>query len=178
MRRILFVPPGRELERRPVFSRLSIWEEEGMAGDPFLDSLMRRVEEEGPVLALPDGAVGIFDPALALEIEVANSKGLKLPGSLSSLGREDESADEVTWSEARALLIQRSRQLSAPAHLEGLRARMRDVLLAGSGRAQDFTPLTVRALSEAILPLIIQGLPQRSAKRLAAGQRESFDRIW
>ncbi|HEX8063262.1 MAG TPA: cytochrome P450 [Allosphingosinicella sp.] len=149
-----------------------------MAADPFLGSLIRRVDEEGPVFALPDGTVGIFDPVLALEIEVANSKGLKLPGSLSSPGRDGGSADEVTWSEARALLIQRSRQLSAPAHLKGLHARMRRVLLAESGRAQDFTPVVVRALSEAILPLIIDGLHRRGAQKLAAEQRANFSRIW
>jgi cytochrome P450 len=149
-----------------------------MAADPFLGSLIRRVDEEGPVFALPDGTVGIFDPVLALKIEVANSQGLKLPGSLSGLGRKGGPADEVTWSEARALLIQRSRQLSAPAHLEGLHARMRQVLLAESGRVQDFTPVVVRALSESILPLIIDGLPRRAAAKLAAEQRANFGRIW
>lgn len=148
-----------------------------MAGDPYLQSLLRRVDEEGPVLALQDGAVGIFDPALALEVDIANSEGLNLPGSLSSLARNDKNADEVTWREARALLIQRSRQLSAPLHLEALHERMRALLAAQSGRTQDLTQLTVRIFSQSLLPLIVDGLPRRAAAQLARRQRLGFMRL-
>ncbi|HEX8125274.1 MAG TPA: cytochrome P450 [Allosphingosinicella sp.] len=148
-----------------------------MAGDPYLDSLIRRAEEEGPVLRLADGAVGIFDPSLALEADVANSDGLKLPGSLSSLARKPVGPDDVTWREARALLIQRSRQLSAPPHLEALHRRMRALLGAESGRTLDLTALTVDLFSKSLLPLVIDGLPRRSAERLAAGQQLAFRRL-
>ena len=148
-----------------------------MAGDPYLESLIRRVDEEGPVLALDDGALGIFDPALALETDVANSQGLKLPGSLSSLAAKGEDPDDVTWSEARALLIQRSRQLSAPPHVEALHGRMRTLLGARSGQAEDLTPLTVDVFSQSLLPLIIDGLPRRAAERLAARQRLNSRRL-
>lgn len=135
------------------------------------------MDDEGPVLELENGAVGIFDPALAIEAEIANSEGLKLPGSLSSLARKDDDPDEVTWREARALLIQRSRQLAAPPHLEALHARMRALLAARSGQTQDLTPLTVSVFSQSLLPLIIDGLPRRAAERLAARQQLSSGRL-
>src|SRR4051812_8120461 len=121
---------------------------------------MRRVDEEGPVLALEGGAVGIFDPALAHEIEIANSEGLKLPGSLSSRAGKGDGSAEMTWREARALLNQRSRQLSGPSSLEALHERMRAVLAAETGRTVDLTPLTARIFSRSLLPLIIDGLPK------------------
>ena len=148
-----------------------------MAGDPYLDALIRRVDEEGPVLALEDGTIGIFDPALALEVDVANSEGLRLPGSLSSLAPKADDPDEVTWREARALLIQRSRQLSAPVHLEALHERMRAVLAAQCGRPVDFTPLIVRTFSRSLLPLIIGGLPVRDRARVAAYHELNFTRL-
>lgn len=150
---------------------------EALAGDPYLQSLLRRVDEEGPVLALEGGTVGIFHPALALEVDVANSEGLNLPGSLSSLAREGGDSDEVTWREARALLIQRSRQLSAPPHLEALHERMRALLAQETGRTQDLTALTVRIFARSLLPLMIDGMPRRAAARVAANQELSFSRL-
>lgn len=135
------------------------------------------MDKEGPVLALEDGTVGIFDPALALEIDVANSEGLKLPGSLSSLAGKDDDPDEMTWREARALLIQRSRQLSAPPHLEALHERMRALLAQEAGRTQDLTALTVRVFARSLLPLMIDGLPRRSAARVAVNQELGFSRL-
>lgn len=151
--------------------------EEALARDPYLQSLLGRVDEEGPVLALEGGTVGIFDPALALEVDVANSEGLKLPGSLSSPARKGDDPEDVTWREARALLIQRSRQLSAPHHLEALHERMRALLVPEAGRTQDFTALTVPLFARSILPLIIDGLPRRAAERVAASQELSFSRL-
>jgi cytochrome P450 len=148
-----------------------------VSSDPYLDSLIRRVDEEGPVLALEEGIVGIFDPALALEVDSANSKGLKLPGSLSSLGRKRDDPDDVTWREARALLIQRSRQLSAPLHLEALDRRMRALLTARSGRTSDLTALTVEVFSRSLLPLVVDGLPRHAAERMAADQQLVFNRL-
>lgn len=148
-----------------------------MAAHPYLQSLIRRVDDEGPVLLLEDGTVGIFDPALALEVDAANSEGLKLPGSLSSLARKTDDPDQVTWREARAMLVQRSRQLSAPIHLEALHERMRAVLAAGCGAPTDFTPLTVRTFSRSLLPLIIDGLPNRARNRVAAYHELNFTRL-
>ena len=145
-----------------------------MPGDPYLQSLIRRAEEEGPVLPLADGAVGILDPELALEVEVANAEGLKLPGSLSSLTRKGGGADEMRWREARALLIQRSRQLSAPRHLEALHRRMRAMLAAQAGRTVDFTQLTVSIFARSLLPLIVDGLPKRAERRVIADQQAKF----
>lgn len=150
---------------------------EALAGDPYLQSLLRRVDEEGPVLTLEGGTVGIFDPALALEVDSANSEGLKLPGSLSSLARKEADSDDVTWREARALLIQRSRQLGAPIHLEALHKRMRAVLEAKCGVPVDFTELAVRTFSRSLLPLIIDGLPARGRKRVAAYHELNFTRL-
>lgn len=148
-----------------------------MQSDPYLESLIRRVDEDGPVLALDEGIVGIFDPALALEVDCANSKGLMLPGSLSSLGRKPDDAHDVTWREARALLIQRSRQLSSPAHLEALHERMRGLLTAQSGRTADLTALTVELFSKSLLPLVVDGLPRHVAERLEADQQLNFNRL-
>lgn len=148
-----------------------------MAEDPFPVSLLRRVGSEGPVLSLEDGVVGIFDPDLALKVEVANSEGLKLPGSLSSIARRGDGSDEMTWREARALLIQRSRQLSAPAYLEALHQRMRAMLAAESDRTLDLTPLMVRIFSRSLLPLIIDGLPESAAKRVSADQQVNVRRL-
>lgn len=135
------------------------------------------MDEEGPVLELESGTIGIFDPALALEVDVANSEGLKLPGSLSGLARKGEDPDEVTWREARALLIRRSRELSAPPHLEALHERMRALLAQEAGRTQDLTALTVRIFARSLLPLIIDGLPRHAAARVAANQELGFTRL-
>lgn len=151
---------------------------ESLTGDPYLESLIRRADEDGPVLELEDGTVGIFDPDLAQQVEVANAEGLKLPGSLSSLARKGDSPDEMTWREARALLIQRSRQLSAPAHLEALHGRMRAVLEGQGGGPTDFTALTVRCFSRSLLPLIVDGLPKTSSKRVAAYQELNITRLF
>jgi cytochrome P450 len=96
---------------------------------------------------------------------------------LSSLARSRGDVDAMTWREARALLIQRSRQLSAPSHLQALHERMRALLAMQCGRTQDLTPLTVSIFSRSLLPLIIDGLPKRAAGRIATGQRLNFARL-
>jgi cytochrome P450 len=133
------------------------------------------VSKEGGVLQLDEGAVGVFDPKTAHDIEIANAEGLKLPGSLSQVTQTGDSADEMAWREVRALLVQRSRHLATPLHLKVLHERMRAVLIAEAGVTQNLATLTGHTFSRSLLPLIIDGLPQRAVTRVLAKQQADFE---
>ena len=69
-----------------------------------IDDLLERVRREGPVLRFNNDVVGIFDPALAVRIDKANTDQHTVPDSLIDFLGLRSGRDPVAWREVRALL--------------------------------------------------------------------------
>jgi cytochrome P450 len=142
-----------------------------------VEKLLARVRREGPVLALPDGALGLFDPALAVKVDAANAAELRVSGSARDLLGVRKRRRGVKWREIRALLAEQGRALSAPHHLAALHQRMRDAMIQACGVEQDLTWLAERTMALPLLPTILGGLPERARRALVADQQMKFGRL-
>lgn len=145
--------------------------------ESYAQHLLARSRDEGPVLALERDLVGIFDPALALKVDVANSEGLEVAASLSDLVAPTRGDEPLTWRELRVLLTERNRTLSAPPHLEALHARMRAHIAAQAGRDIDFTLLIERAAARSLARLVLAGLDAKAERAVTADLDSKLHRL-
>jgi cytochrome P450 len=135
--------------------------------------LLDRVRREGPVLSLPGGVVGVFNPSLATKVDKANSDDLKIIDSLVDVLKIRKN-EPVTWREARSLLTEQSGRLATPTHMKALYARMTAFLGERTGSSEDLTKLVWRTVSRALIPLAIEGVGEVDALTLVAEQEMRF----
>lgn len=136
--------------------------------------LLERALREGPVARLPDGVIGIFDPNIALKVDKHNAEGLKVAESLVDVLGLRRTPNPVAWREVRALIAERSAQLSAPEHLRPLYARMRADLAAHAGREENLTQVVWQMMSRSLIPMVVANLDPDGARALAAEQEMRF----
>lgn len=139
--------------------------------DP-LDALFARVRRDGLVFRQPSGILSIFDPVIAAKVEAANTAALYVGDSLIDLLKPRSARARVPWSDVRAVLIEQNRRLTEPHHVEALHERMRAFLLEHADREQDLTWLIGRAVAFALIPHIIDGLPEADLRLLKIYQEE------
>jgi cytochrome P450 len=140
-------------------------------------ALMERVRREGPVLRTRPGFLGIFDPVLALDADIANASDLKVPRAFWESLLPGRDRREVSWREVRALIIDRSRRLNRPEHLAALRERMRASLAGHADLTGDLTRIVAKAMSDSLVPMIIDGLGERGLRAVAADLDGKLDRL-
>lgn len=138
-------------------------------------ALLERVRREGPVLELEDGAIGIFDPTLAVRIDNANSAALHLPPSPQDVVAGRHFAP-VPWKDVRQVLLARGSRLSRGPALQALHADMRRRLLAAGSRPVDLGRLVAGATTAPLIGCIIAGLDRATLDHLAAAQDARLDR--
>lgn len=136
--------------------------------------LLDRVRREGPVLSLPGGVVGVFSPALATKVDKANTEELKMAESLVDYFKLRKNSNPVAWREIRALLTEQSGKLATPEHMKALYGRMRDFLHAQAGQEQDLTKLVWRAVSRALIPLVLDDLDGDGVRKVVGEQEMRF----
>ncbi len=136
--------------------------------------LLDRALRDGPVVKLPDGVLGIFDPTIALKVDKENSQDLKVAESLADVLKLRKTEKPVAWREVRALIAEQSAKLSTPAHMETLYARMRADLLAHRGQDEDLTKLVWQMMSRTLIPMVIDNVDARGARALVAEQEMRF----
>lgn len=136
--------------------------------------LLDQVRRDGPILSLPGGVVGIFDPVLAMKVDKANSENLKVAESLVDLLKIRKTSDPVAWREVRGLIAEQSAKLSAPEHMKALHERMRAHLGEHLDRNEDLTRLVWQTMSRTLIPLVIDDLDEKDSRVLAAEQDMRF----
>jgi cytochrome P450 len=140
-----------------------------------MGALFASVRRDGLVTRLPDGITRIFDPAIAARVEAANTEALYVSDSLLDLLKPPSARARVPWSEVRSALVEQNRRLTEPRHVEALHERIRSFLLERGSGEQDLTWLVGRAVAFAIVPQIIDGLPEGE---LALLRTEQETRVW
>jgi len=135
-----------------------------------MDALFASVRRDGSVIRRPDGIISIFDPAIAAQVEAANTEALYVGNSLIDLLKPPSTRARVPWSDVRAVLIEQNRRLTEPRHVQALHERMRSFLLERADREQDLTWLVGRAVAHAIVPTIIDGLAEADLRLLQIEQ--------
>ena len=129
---------------------------------------------DGPIVKLPDGVLGIFDPTIALKVDKENSHDLKVAESLADVLKLRKFSEPVAWREVRALIAEQSGKLSTPVHMKALYSRMRADLLAHRGEREDLTKLVWQMMSRTLIPLVIDNVDTRGASALVAEQEMRF----
>src|SRR4051794_29857964 len=140
-----------------------------------MDALFASVRRDGLVMRRPDGITRIFDPVIAAQVEAANTEALYVSDSLLDLLKPPSARARVRWSDVRAALVEQNRRLTEPRHVEALHGRIRNFLLERGSREQDLTWLIGRAVAFAIVPHIIDGLPEDELTLLRIEQEA---RVW
>ena len=133
--------------------------------------LMELAEREGPVVALPGGVTGVFDPELSLEVDKANAEGLMVAESLVDVLGLRKTEQPASWREVRAIVAEQSARLATPEHLKALHGRMRTFLARGGGRETDLTRLVWECMSRTLIPCVIDDLDTDGYATLDAEQQ-------
>lgn len=142
-----------------------------------IDDLLERVRREGPVLRFQNDVVGIFDPALAVRIDKANTDRHTVPDSLIDFLGLRGKQDPVAWREVRTLLSEQAGRLAAPAQMRALYERMHAFLVQRAARPQDLGGLSWWAISQSLLPLLIDGLSRADVAALIGEQKTRYNAI-
>ena len=127
------------------------------------------------MLPLNGGAIGIFDPALALAVDNSNTAGLTLRPAFWDRLRQP-GIRPLPWKEVRRALLDQSRRLAVPAQLEALHGEMREHILAQENARVDLARLAARAAVHPLVSRIVGGLDRREFDRLAAVQDSRLER--
>ncbi len=136
--------------------------------------LLERAIREGPIVELPGGVIGIFDPTLALKVDKENARDLKIAESLVDLLKIRRTKEPVAWREVRSLIAEQSARLSSPEHMQSLYARMRTDIVAHAGRDENLTRLVWQMMSRTLIPLVIQNVDAKGMRALVAEQELRF----
>lgn len=136
--------------------------------------LLERSLRDGPVVELPGGVTGIFDPTLALKVDKENARDLKIAESLVDLLKIRRTKEPVAWREVRSLIAEQSARLSSPEHMQALYARMRADIVAHAGQGEDLTRLVWQMMSRTLIPLVIDNVDAKGMRALIAEQELRF----
>lgn len=142
-----------------------------------IDDLLERVRREGPVLRFNNDVVGIFDPALAVRIDKANTDQHTVPDSLIDFLGLRRGRDPVAWREVRALLSEQAGRLASPGHMRDLYTRMHGFLVQRADRPHDLSELSWWTISQSLLPLLIDGLSRSDVDALIGEQKTRYNAI-
>ncbi|ARZ74229.1 cytochrome [Stenotrophomonas sp. WZN-1] len=142
-----------------------------------IDDLLERVRREGPVLRFNNDVVGIFDPALAVRIDKANTDQHTVPDSLIDFLGLRSGSDRVAWREVRALLSEQAGRLASPGHMRDLYTRMHGFLAQRADRPHDLSELSWWTISQSLLPLLIDGLSRSDVDALIGEQKTRYNAI-
>ncbi|EPJ6838552.1 cytochrome P450 [Stenotrophomonas maltophilia] len=142
-----------------------------------IDDLLERVRREGPVLRFNNDVVGIFDPALAVRIDKANTDQHTVPDSLIDFLGLRRGRDPVAWREVRALLSEQAGRLASPGHMRDLYTRMQGFLAQRADRPHDLSELSWWTISQSLLPLLIDGLSRSDVDALIGEQKTRYNAI-
>lgn len=142
-----------------------------------IDDLLERVRREGPVLRFNNDVVGIFDPALAVRIDKANTDQHTVPDSLIDFLGLRRGRDPVAWREVRALLSEQAGRLASPGHMRDLYTRMHGFLAQRADRPHDLSELSWWTISQSLLPLLIDGLSRSDVDALIGEQKTRYNAI-
>lgn len=125
----------------------------------IVQELRARIQTEGRVLRMPGGAAfGLFDPAVALEVNAANFERLQVPPRVVDVLLNRREADPVQWEEVRTALFAQFRRIGGPDGLQALHDRMQALALESVDREVDLTWTVERLISNPLIPVIIDGL--------------------
>ena len=142
-----------------------------------IDDLLERVRREGPVLRFNNDVVGIFDPALAVRIDKANTDQHTVPDSLIDFLGLRSGRDPVAWREVRALLSEQAGRLASPGHMRDLHTRMHGFLAQRADRPHDLSELSWWTISQSLLPMLIDGLSRSDVDALIGEQKTRYNAI-
>lgn len=141
-----------------------------------LRELRARSYREDGVFRTARGDLAVLAAEEAAEVNARNFHDLSLPDKLADLlrGREGE---PVSWKEVRTGWISQLRRLSDARGMEALADRMASLLEARLDRPLDLVWAAQEVCTQALVPLVIEGLSAREFRRVLRDQRFKLSRL-
>jgi cytochrome P450 len=131
--------------------------------DPdFLHELRPRRDAEGGVFWVGDGELAVFDADAAQRVNAENFADLTLPDRFLDLLRRRKST-QVSWRQVRSAWTAQLRRLSDRESVAALAARMERLLDDRLDQHVDLVWLAHQVTVQALLPVVVSGLPPRGA---------------
>jgi cytochrome P450 len=137
----------------------------------------QRVRAEGRVFPLIGPALGIFDPGLSLRLDRANFDRLEMAPRFADAARGRPDRCPVRWKDVRSAIGERTRGFGTPATHRRVHQAMLRTLEAAEGSKADLTWLAERAISETLIPYIIDGLPPRAHRAVLRDQHTKLRNV-
>ena len=141
-----------------------------------LAGLRERCHAEHGVFWMREGELGVFDPEAAQQVNAANFSDLTLPDRLVDLLRRRRSK-AVSWKQVRAAWIAQLRRLSDAEGIGRLAARMDALLAARTGRPLDLVWAAQQVCTQALVPVVVDGLSPAGWKRVLRDQDFKLRRL-
>lgn len=131
--------------------------------------LRERLRAEGGTFWADPDMLCVFDADAARRMNAENYADLTLPDRLVDLLR-GRSSPKVSWKTVRAAWSDRLRELSEPAAVAALDERMARLLDRRLGRPLDLGWALQEVFSRALIPTVIDGLPEGDVARVERDQ--------
>jgi len=141
-----------------------------------LSELRAKSYAEGGVFWVRDGELGVFDPDAAQQINAINFGDLTLPDKLADLLR-GRTSKPFSWKQLRDVWIAQLRRLSDAEGISQLAARMGDLLDQRLDRTVDLVWVAQEVCTQALLPLVVTGLPAADQARVLRDQTLKLTRL-
>lgn len=143
---------------------------------PFVREMKERCAAEGGVFWASEGELAVLDPDAAREINAKNFADLTLPDKLLDVVR-GKKGDPVSWRLVRTALSNRLAELSAGAPVEQLAERMAALLDERLDRPIDLVWAAQQVITQALLPVVVDGLGPADRARLLRDQDFKLARL-
>ncbi len=129
--------------------------------------IVERIKKEGEIFPLWEGALGIFNPGVAMQVDIENFKGVAAPAGLAGFFWRTQKPG-VTWEAVRAVLLERVKALNTPGALEALYGDMRSEIRSRSGCETDLAWFAIMVSAQPLIDRVITGLPPAERAAIAA----------
>ena len=141
-----------------------------------LRDLRARSYAEGGVFWMGDGELGVFDPEAAQRVNACNFADLTLPDKLGDLLR-GRTGKPFSWKQLRAAWTAQLRRLSDAQGIARLAARMSELLDRRLDQPQDLVWTSQEVCTQALLPVVVAGLPPGAMERVLRDQKFKLTRL-
>jgi len=142
----------------------------------FAREMRTRSQAEGGVFWVREGELGVFEPAAAQKIHTLDFADLTLPEKLEDLlrGRKGE---PVSWKNVRAAWLAQMRRLSEGEAVRRLADRMIQQIEGRLERSLDLVWAVQELFSQALVPVVVTGLPAADVARVLRDQTLKLRRL-
>lgn len=120
--------------------------------------------------------LGVFDPDWARTVNLENYEDVTLPDRFVDVIR-NRTSPPVNWNELRSTWTLCLRELSSPAAIGRMKQHMQQLVAAKQGQTIDLNAAIQEITSRALIPIVIDGMPEKDLRRVHEDQDYKLTRL-